>query len=282
MLCSVCATSLPEGSQFCLKCGQPVGNAADSSDPPIAEVHLACSRCGTDLPVGAEFCLKCGKPVSVSSKAGPGEAPAVTLQAPPPAPRSHRARRVILLLLAGALLALAAYVVTSDSAFAQGVQELVGWKHDQAILATPFSVSPHSFRYYKFSLPEGSLNVGIVGQFSATTDSHNAARKDKDKDAAKDKDADNNVEVYVLSEPAFTVWQNGYATSSVFESGRVSQGTVQAELPAGAGIYYLVFSNKFAPKTAKSINASVALRYKSWLPEWFRRMKGRLWNWLGL
>ncbi|HKI00193.1 MAG TPA: zinc ribbon domain-containing protein [Candidatus Sulfotelmatobacter sp.] len=281
MLCSVCATNLPEGSQFCLKCGQPVSDPADNTDPPVAEVHLACSRCGADLPEGAQFCLKCGKPVSVSSKASANASPAVTLEAPPPpVPRPHRTRRVILLLLAGVLLALAAYVVTSDSSFAQGMQELLGWKHDQSILATPFSVSPHSFRYYKFSLPEGSLNVAIVGQFSASSDSRNVGRKDKDTN--KDKDADNNIEVYVLSEPAFTVWQNGYATSSVFESGRVSQGTVQAELPAGAGIYYLVFSNKFAPKSAKSINATVALRYKSWLPEWFRRMKGRLWNWLGL
>jgi hypothetical protein len=62
----------------------------------------------------------------------------------------------------------------------------------------------------------------------------------------------------------------------------VSEGKVQAELPAGAGIYYLVFSNKFAPKTTKNINASVLLRYKSWLPEWFRRMKDRFWNWLAL
>ena len=34
---------------------------------------------------------------------------------------------------------------------------------------------------------------------------------------------------------------------------------MQAELPAGAGVYYLIFSNKFSPKTAKSVNASVLL-----------------------
>jgi len=88
--------------------------------------------------------------------------------------------------------------------------------------------------------------------------------------------------VYVLSEAAFAVWQNGYAATSVYESGRVAEGTIQAELPAGAGIYYLVFNNKFSPKTAKNVTATVSLRYKSWLPEWFRRSKERMWNWLGL
>jgi len=93
---------------------------------------------------------------------------------------------------------------------------------------------------------------------------------------------DSDVEVYVLGEPAFAVWQNGYATSSVYESGRVSQGTMQADLPAGAGVYYLIFSNKFSAKSAKSVNATVVLRYKSWLPESVRRTKERFWNWVGL
>ena len=93
---------------------------------------------------------------------------------------------------------------------------------------------------------------------------------------------DNDVEVYVLNEAAFAVWQNGYATSSVYESGRVAQGTMQADLPAGAGVYYLIFSNKFSSKTAKNINGTVVLRYKSWLPESFRRTKERFWNWVGL
>jgi hypothetical protein len=119
--------------------------------------------------------------------------------------------------------------------------------------------------------------VSIIGQFTA------AAEKGKGADARNAaNNVDNNVEVYVLSEAAFAVWQNGYAATSVYESGRVAEGTIQAELPAGAGIYYLVFNNKFSPKTAKNVTATVSLRYKSWLPEWFRRSKERMWNWLGL
>jgi hypothetical protein len=173
---------------------------------------------------------------------------------------------------------------TSDSPSAQQVQEFVGWKHDRIILDAPFSIGPHTFRYYKFALPEGSVNVAVVGQFTSAADSSNAGnRRDtpRAKNKEKDQEIDNNVEVYVLTEPAFTIWQNGYATSSLYESGKVAEGTVQADVPAGAGIYYLVFSNKSAPKTAKVVKATVLLRYKSWLPEWFRRMKGHFLDWVG-
>jgi hypothetical protein len=182
----------------------------------------------------------------------------------------------VLWVLLGLLLGSILWAATSDNPFAQGVQELVGWKHDQTILETPFSVSARNFRYYKFDLPEGSTNVSIVGQFTAS-----AAEK-KAGSPKPNPSEDTEVEVYVLSEPAFAVWQNGYATSSVYESGRVSQGTMQSDLPAGAGVYYLIFSNKFSAKTTKSVNATVVLRYKSWLPESVRRMKERFWNWVGL
>jgi hypothetical protein len=185
----------------------------------------------------------------------------------------------LLAVLVGVVL----WAGTSDSPGAQQVQEFVGWKNDRIILDAPFSVGPHTFRYYKFALPEGSVNVAVVGQFTSAADSSNAgSRRDTTKAKNKDKEEiDNNLEVYVLTDAAFTVWQNGYATSSIYESGKVAEGTVQADVPAGAGIYYLVFSNKAAPKTAKSVKATVLLRYKSWLPEWFRRMKGRFWEWVG-
>jgi ribosomal protein L40E len=285
VLCTKCAANLPEGSQFCLKCGQPVGAAWATTValPSATTAVLACSKCGAALPEGALFCLKCGKPVSLSAKTAPIPKPAEPEQVPSQVPRPKRRLRLVLGLALALFLVATLWAATSDSPYAQGVQDLVGWNHDQAVVQTPFSVSAHNFRYYKFSLPSGSTNVAIVGQFSASSDGNKnrSDRKNVDKDNA-DKDADGNIEVYVLSEPAFVVWQNGYAASSVYESGRVSQGTVQAELPTGPGIYYLVFSNKFAPKTAKNVSAMILLRYKSWLPESFRRATDSFWNWLGI
>lgn len=248
----------------------------NSTTPPTAKVLLGCSKCGASLPDEAQFCLKCGKPVS-----SPAKNTAVVESLPPAEiPRPRRKRRVLLWILLAILVGVILWAVTSDSPGAQQVQEFVGWKQDRIILDSAFSVGPHTFRYYKFALPEGSVNVAVVGQFKSAADSQSSSnRKDKAKDT--NKDTDNSIEVAVLTEPAFTVWQNGYATSSLYESGKVAEGTVQADVPAGAGIYYLVFSNKSAPKAPKAVHATVVLRYKSWLPDWFRRMKGRFWDWVG-
>lgn len=250
----------------------------DSTTPPTTKVILGCSKCGASLPDEAQFCLKCGKPVS-----SPPKTPAV-VGAPPQAQiaRPKRKQRWLVWMLLAILIGVALWAATSDSTGAQQVQEFVGLKQDRIILDSAFTVGPHTFRYYKFALPEGSVNVAVVGQFTSGADSRGTNnRPDKTKGPEKENENDNNIEVYVLSEPAFTVWQNGYATSSLYESGKVTAGNVQADVPAGAGIYYLIFSNKAAPKTPKAIHATVLLRYKSWLPDWFRRMKGRALDWVG-
>lgn len=277
MLCTKCAANLPEGSQFCLKCGHPVGPAVTGDTPPIVTAVLGCSKCGASLPDGAQFCLKCGKPVSSPTKNTADTGRAAVVGVPlAELPRARQRRRIIPWALLAVLFVVIVWAASSDNPAAQAVQEAVGWKHDQTILDSPFTIGPHTFRYYKFALPEGSVNVAVVGQFTATSEHSGGKASDQSKD--QDKDRDNNIEVSVLSEPAFTVWQNGYAASSVYESGRVAAGTISADLPAGAGIYYLVFSNKFAPKTAKNVQATALLRYKSWLPEWFRRMKNSFRN----
>src|SRR5438045_2304349 len=83
------------------------------------------------------------------------------------------------------------------------MQELAGNKHDQAIVDTPFSISPHNFRYYKFSLREASTNVAIIGDFTASP------ALDKRKNT-QPRESENGIEVYVLSETSFAIWQTGY------------------------------------------------------------------------
>lgn len=188
-------------------------------------------------------------------------------------PRVSRPRRkrhgVFWALLVLVLLALV-WVLVSPDPFAQNVRDLAGDKHDQTVLETPFSVSPHSFRYYKFSLPEGSTNVSLIGQF---TSSGQAAKTSTSKPASEDNIAgpDNEIELLVMTEPAFAIWQKGYDTSSVFDTGKVSDAKVQTDLPDGAGVYYAVFNNKFSASNTKKVNATLFLHYKSWLPDWLRR-----------
>ncbi len=174
--------------------------------------------------------------------------------------RPKRKRKIFLWILLGVFLAAGIWVATSSNPFAQGIQELGGNKHDQGVLEKAFSVAPRNFRFYKFDLPERSTDVALVGQFAVRSDTNS----DGSDDAGK-------IEVYVLSEAAFAVWQKGYAVNSVYESGKLAQGHVKAPLPAGGGVYYLVFNNKFSAKSAKNVNATFVLRYKSWEPEWLRR-----------
>ena len=116
------------------------------------------------------------------------------------------------------------------------------------------------------------------GEFSAlATSPHN--RSGNVNESLKDHDP--GVEAYVLSDAAFTVWSSGYSAQSQYESGPVAGATINAPLPLGSGVYYVVFSNKNSPR-AKIVRAVVTLQYKSWLPGTIVRMKERLWNWLGL
>ncbi|HEY3975119.1 MAG TPA: zinc ribbon domain-containing protein [Candidatus Sulfotelmatobacter sp.] len=257
----------------------------NSTTPPSIAVLVGCSQCGATLPDGAQFCLKCGKPVAsaAASSASPAdfsETSATVLEVPPPAAgaKPKNKRRLLVSILLVLLIGVVLWAVTSDSSGAQQFQELVGLKQDRIILDSAFSVGAHTFRYYKFALPEGSMNVAVVGQFTSAADSQDASHR---RNQAKDANVDSNIEVYILTDSAFTVWQNGYATGSLYESGKVIAGSVQAEVPAGAGIYYLVFSNKAAPKTAKAVHATVLLRYKSWLPESVLRWKARFVDWVG-
>ena len=184
----------------------------------------------------------------------PPKNPAAPEASPPTLPSPRRNRRSVLWVLLAILGGGVLWVSISAGPVAQGVRALLGDKPDRVIVDSAFSVGPHTFRYYQFSLPVGSANVAAVGQFKSATQSPAAAAE-----------VDNSIEAYVLAESAFTAWQKGYATGSLYDSGNVAQGTVHAEIPAGAGIYYLVFSNKNAPQTAKSVHATVVLRYKSWL-----------------
>jgi hypothetical protein len=168
-------------------------------------------------------------------------------------PGRRRRGRIVLWSLLVLLLVGITWAAISGSPFAGGLRELAGWKPDKPILQATFSIGPHGFRYYKVDLPQDSTNVAAVGQFNSSNDARTVAQQSDD--------AGGNIEFYILSELAFAAWQSGSAGSSVYESGRVSQGTVNVELPEGAGIYYLVFSNKFSSGT-KSVRAALLLRYK--------------------
>ena len=139
----------------------------DSTSEPSTKVLLGCSRCGANLPDEARFCLQCGKPVGVPAKQAAAKSlpaaksPEVAAQAP----GRHSVD------FAWHLAAPAGVDGDQRQPFRAADPGDGRMKHDETIIETetPFLVGAHTFRYYKFALPEGSLNVAVVGQFSATS-----------------------------------------------------------------------------------------------------------------
>lgn len=174
-------------------------------------------------------------------------------------PQKRRQRHLVFWIFLILLLAAIVWTAVSVSPFAAGLREIAGDKPDQTVLERSFSLAPRGFRYYTFSLPAGSNHVALVGEFTAVFEGNGPGS------------ADSGIELLVLSESAFEIWQKGGSPTSVYDSGRVSRATVRAEMPVGAGVYYAVFSNKLSASGGSNVRARLRLHSRSWLPDWIRR-----------
>jgi predicted nucleic acid-binding Zn ribbon protein len=290
VLCSKCGRNLPQGSQSCPACGTAA--SADKSTALAIAPQPICVKCGTSLPEGSQFCLKCGQAVNPESQLAITESPSgaakvealppevLDVRAPPPTRTPARRRRSRLLWYLILLSLAAIWISLSNDPIAQPVRDEITGARTQTIIEAPVLVKPQSFSYFEFTVPPGAVNVRITGEFN--TESRPDKKNDRKNDRKDDKTTDNNIETYVLTDSAFVVWRNGYATGARYESDRVAQGTIDAALPAGSGIYYLVFNNRFSQRTQKTVHATVLLHYQTWIPEWLQRFKERMWNWFGL
>jgi len=97
------------------------------------------------------------------------------------------------------------------------------------------SIAAAHYAYYTLPVPTGAHNVKVQGHFTATGG------------------AGNDIESFLLSEDEFTNWKNRHTTPTYYNSGKVTVGDIQAGLPDGPGMYYLVFNNNFSLLTAKAV-----------------------------
>ena len=138
---------------------------------------LACTHCGANLPEGSQFCLKCGQailsaegPSTAIEVAATAVVRSRSLPRDPARPQPQRRQRlriflwVLVLLLPFGIW----WATSSDTPAAQQLRELFITSRTEAILPATLSVNQNSFSAYKFTVPANASKVVVSGQFKAT------------------------------------------------------------------------------------------------------------------
>lgn len=195
---------------------------------------MFCVKCGTGTPDDSQFCRKCGHPLGVTSAtAAPPAAPI-----PPAKPKSRWSLGVFLVLLALILW----WVVASHSPGARQLQQIARPQHTDLLNNPALSINPTGYSYFKLDVPPGASGIHLQGNFTASGGSGN------------------DIDAYVLSEADFVNWQNRHVATTYYNSGKVTVGDINVNLPA-AGTYYLVFDNRFSLLSQKSVRVNATLTY---------------------
>lgn len=105
------------------------------------------------------------------------------------------------------------------------------------------TINQLGYSYFKLDVPAKASSVALRGNFSASGRGGNT------------------IEAYVFSEADYVNWQNNQQADPFYSSGKVTMGTIDANLPTGPGSYYLVFNNKFSVLAAKTIRLNARLTY---------------------
>lgn len=111
------------------------------------------------------------------------------------------------------------------------------------LVDTAFTLNAAQGMNWNFTVPPNATDVRVEGTFTASGGTGN------------------DVEVYLLNDDEFVNWQNHHPVSTLYNSGRMTQGTLDARLSSGAGTYHLVFNNKFSLFSPKAVRASIRLHF---------------------
>jgi len=111
----------------------------------------------------------------------------------------------------------------------------------QPVCQASFTIPARSAKAVTFIVPEHMKKGLLEGQFKATGGMRNS------------------IEVWVMNDDEFVNWQNHHPIRTLYNSRKVTQGTVRAFL-LEPGKYHIVFNNDFSLITPKAVEANILLR----------------------
>ncbi len=193
---------------------------------------MFCPQCGKQVPDDSQFCSKCGR----------GIEKLLLPRAARPLKPSHTGRWILLVLVLAVGCIIFLNLTTHSSPPVPAAPPVVRMLRTETIANTAITVGVGSFNYYKFVVPATATQASVDGHFSATGG------------------FGNDIQVLVVNEDSFVNFQNGHASDAYFNSGKVTQNTINALLP-GPGTYYLVCNNRFGLLAPKGIELSAILHY---------------------
>lgn len=207
---------------------------------------MYCPTCGKEVPDASTFCLHCGNQIF---------APAQPQFRPPgypskPASTTGQSVAKLFAMLGGlgalvvVVLVVAVGLVQMNKSSRSGgptvldtVTQPVTTPHP--VVNDTFTVNGLSYVYYSFSVPQ---RARVTGTFRA-------------------RGGKNDIEVVIFDDAGFENFKNGNLAERVYYSSRgyVTTATIDKYVPPGS--YYVVFNNKDALITSKTVTAKIDAEY---------------------
>lgn len=189
-----------------------------------------CSKCKSEQPETAKFCSQCSQ----------------SLTEPQKVPGWMR----FLQGCAAAFVVLVLWRVfdRSNKPFTSAgngptvIQRIVQQQRQMPITSGAATVNAMSYSWWSFIVPPNVSTISVNGHFSAAGG------------------AGNDIECYILDEDAFVNFKNGHQVSTMFNSGKVTTGAINAGLNS-PGTYYLVLDNRFSLLSPKAVEIQATLSY---------------------
>ena len=203
---------------------------------------MFCNQCGVDTVNDSQFCTKCaGGSIGTVSKLTVGGAAAAVAPAldrvSKSKPKEPEPDLAVWLLLP--ILVVGVWLTATVT---RQFQRVSPSSRIEQIANTPVTVKADRYYYYAFRVPPAAKNAIVKGYFKTAGG------------------AGNEIEAYILSRDDFEQWWYGKPSQAFYQSGKVTQSTINALLPAD-GIYYLVLNNQVSLASSKVVQIDVALAY---------------------